>query len=239
MPEIRIKYDLHTHTYYSHGKNSPRENVLRAVELGLDAVAVSEHAEGNMYYGVRGKKLEKLNLELAELRKEFGGKIDVRTGLECNVLDFGRSDIPKNRDEYDFIILGYHRGVPPTNRFACHILAESYLGFSDPKKNTESIMLAAERGKANIISHPNEYLRVDIAYMADCARQLGIALEINSKHVSLSPEEIKTIADHGAKLIIGSDAHRAEKVGDFDNALMAAASAGVLDKIVNIEVING
>ena len=75
--------------------------------------------------------------------------------------------------------------------------------------------------------------------MADCARQLGIALEINSKHVSLSPEEIRTIADHGAKLIIGSDAHRAEKVGDFDNALIAAASAGVLDKIVNIEVING
>lgn len=46
MPEIRIKYDLHTHTYYSHGKNSPRENVLRAVELGLDAVPSANMPRG-------------------------------------------------------------------------------------------------------------------------------------------------------------------------------------------------
>ena len=55
--KMRIIEDLHTHTYYSHGKNGPRDNVLRALELGLEAVAVSEHAGGNMYYGVRGKKL--------------------------------------------------------------------------------------------------------------------------------------------------------------------------------------
>ena len=41
---MRIIEDLHTHTYYSHGKNGPRDNVLRALELGLEAVAVSEPA---------------------------------------------------------------------------------------------------------------------------------------------------------------------------------------------------
>ena len=45
---MKILYDLHTHTYYSHGKDSPRDNVLRAVELGLQAVAISEHAGGNI-----------------------------------------------------------------------------------------------------------------------------------------------------------------------------------------------
>lgn len=232
---MKIIEDLHTHTYYSHGKNSPRENVLRAIELGLTAIAVSEHASGNMYYGVRGRKLARLNAELTALKHEFSNIIDVKIGLECNVLDFGKSDIPKDRNKYDIIILGYHKGIPPTNRFAFHILSESFGGKATPKRNTEAIMLAAERGKADIISHPNEYLEVDIPYMADCARQLGIMLEINSAHVSLTPNDIRTIHEHGAKLIIGSDAHTSRRVGDFEKAIQAATEAGVIEHIVNIK----
>lgn len=233
---MKIIEDLHTHTYFSHGKNSPRENVLRALELGLQAVAVSEHASGNIYYGVRGKKLEELKKELRALKKEFDGRIDVKTGLECNVTGFGKSDIPLDRSDYDLIILGYHKGIATTNRFTFHVLFESFGGKSTPRRNTEAIMAAAEKGRANIISHPNEYLEVDIPYMADCARQLGILLEVNSKHVSLTPEQIRTAREHGAGLIIGSDAHRACDVGDFKNALAACEQAGVLADIVNIQL---
>lgn len=232
--EMKILYDLHTHTNYSHGKDSPEANILRAIELGLNAVAISEHASGNMYYGVRGKKLARLNEKLRALKKEYSGVIDVLTGLECNVLDFGLSDTPKNRNDYDLIILGFHKGVPPTNAFARHILFESFGGKSTPRRNTDAIMEAASKARANIISHPNEYLRVDIPYMADCARELDIALEINSKHVSLTADEIRTIYDRGAKLIIGSDAHRAADVGNFKAAIATAAAAGVLDGIINI-----
>lgn len=233
---MRIIEDLHTHTYYSHGKGSPMDNVLRAVELGLEAVAVSEHASGHMFFGVRGHKLKRLNDELEQLRREFDGKIAVKRGLECNVTDFGMSDIPADRSQYDVIILGYHKGIAPTNRFARHIISESFGGKSTPRRNAESIMLAAERGHADIISHPNEYLEVDIPYMADCARQLGIMLEINSAHVSLTSSQIRTIHEHGAKLIIGSDAHESVRVGDFSSAISAAEEAGVLDAVVNIEL---
>ena len=232
---MRIIEDLHTHTYYSHGKSSPRENVLRAIELGLESVAVSEHADGNIWIGVRGKKLDRLNAELRALRDEFAGKILVKNGLECNVTDFGKSDIPKDRSGYDVIILGYHKGVAPVNKFARHIIAESFGGKSTPRRNTESILAAAEAGHADIISHPGLYLAVDIPYMAECARQLGILLEINSSRVTLSREELRICRDKGAKLIIGSDAHIASRVGDFELALAAAEEAGVLDAVVNIE----
>lgn len=234
--KMKIIEDLHTHTYFSHGKSSPRDNVLRAAELGLEAVAVSEHAPGNMFFGVRGRKLERFNNEMAQLKREFKGKIDVKVGLECNVMDFGKSDIPADRSRYDVIILGYHKGIPPVNKFARHIISESFGGRSTPRQNTESIMLAAERGHADIISHPGEYIRVDIPYMADCARQLGIMLEINSAHVSMTPEEIKTAHEHGAKLIIGSDAHICTRVGDFKNAVESARIAGVLEHVVNIRI---
>lgn len=97
-------------------------------------------------------------------------------------------------------------------------------------------MAAAEKGHADIISHPNLYLTLDIPYLADCARQLGILLEINSSHVSLTPEEIKTIHEHGAGLIIGSDAHVSSRVGDFANGIESAKQAGVLNSVVNIEL---
>ncbi len=233
---MRIIEDLHTHTYYSHGKGSPRENVLRAAELGLSAVAVSEHAGGNLFYGVRGKKLGRLNSELRALKKEFEGKILVKNGLECNVTGFGKSDIPKDRSAYDVIILGYHKGVAYTNRFAWHIFRESFGGKSTPRRNAESIMAAAEAGKADIISHPGLYLAVDIAYMADCCRQLGILLEINSASLSMSVQDIRTAREHGAKFIIGSDAHTPERVGDFAAALERAREADVLSDVVNIEL---
>lgn len=231
---MRIIEDLHTHTYYSHGKGSPRENVLRAVELGLERVAVSEHAGGNIWIGVRGKKLEKLNAEMAALRKEFADRIEVKNGLECNVTGFGKSDIPKDRENYGVIILGYHKGVAPTNRFNLHILSESFGGKSTPRRNTESIMAAAEAGKADIISHPGLYLAVDIPYMAECCRQLGILMEINGARVTMAKEELIAARDKGAKFIIGSDAHTPGRVGDFALALAAAEEAGVLENVVNI-----
>lgn len=233
---MRIISDLHTHTYYSHGKSSPRENVLRAVELGISEVAVSEHATGNIYYGVRGRRLERLKAELRALKREFEGKIEVKTGLECNITGFGKSDIPANRSEYDVIILGFHKGILPINGFAWHILFESFGGKSTPKRNAECIMAAAEAGKADIISHPGLYLAVDIPYMAECARQLGILLEVNSSRVTLSKEQLQAIAKAGAGLIIGSDAHIASRVGDFEKALNACREAGVLESVVNIEL---
>ena len=55
--------DLHMHTFYSDGKASPEEMVLAAVRLGLKRIAITDHAGGHIFYGVRAGKL-------VELRKE-------------------------------------------------------------------------------------------------------------------------------------------------------------------------
>ena len=183
---MRIIEDLHTHTYYSHGKNGPRDNVLRALELGLEAVAVSEHAGGNMYYGVRGKKLERLNAELAELRREFDGRIRVLRGLECNVMNFGESDIPKDRSEYDVIILGYHKGIPPVNRFARHILFESFGGKSTPRRNTESLMAAAEKGHT-VTRFDAAFLKIGGCHACETCFKTGKACSFDDDFNTIAP----------------------------------------------------
>ncbi|MBO4848043.1 MAG: PHP domain-containing protein [Clostridia bacterium] len=234
MSDHRIFADYHTHTYYSHGHGSPRENVLAAIDRGLEAVAVSEHGPGHFTFGVRGKKLDRLNGELTELRKEFSGRIDVLRGLELNVTGFGKSDCPENRDDYDVIIIGYHKSVPPFNRHALGIWGESLLGIkNDPHRNAEGILAAAYACRANIISHPNLYLKVDIPYMAECCRELGILLEVNSARVTLSKEELIAIRGSGCGLVIGSDAHTPSRVGDFALASAAVEEAGVWSAVRN------
>ena len=166
--------DYHTHTYYSHGKGSPRENVEAALDRHLERICVSEHGPGHFSFGVRGKKLDRLNAELLDLRREFAGRIDVLRGLELNVMDFGKSDCPKDRESYDIIIIGYHKSVPPFNKTALGVWGESLLGIkNDPHKNAEAILAAAESCRANIISHPGLYLKVDVPYMAMCCRHLA------------------------------------------------------------------
>lgn len=236
MTGYRITADLHTHTYYSHGKGSPRENVLAAIDRGLERIAVSEHGPGHFTFGVRGKKLERLNCELLDLKREFADRIEVLRGLELNVTGFGKSDCPKNRDDYDVIILGYHKSVPPFNAHALSIWGESLLGIkNDPHRSAEGILAAAEKCRADVISHPGLYLKVDIPYMAKCCRQLGICLEVNSARVTMTDDELRTVRDSGCGLIIGSDAHTPQRVGDFALASEAVTRAGVWDAVINAE----
>lgn len=234
MSDHKIIADYHTHTNYSHGKGSPRENVLAAIDRGLETVAVSEHGPGHFTFGVRGKKLSRFNAEMLSLRREFTGRIDVLTGLELNVTGFGKSDCPDDRDAYDVIIIGYHKSVAPFNRHALGIWGESLLGIkADPHRNAEGILAAAEACRADIISHPNLYVKVDIPYMARCCRELGIMLEVNSSRVTLSDDEIRLIKDSGCSLVIGSDAHTPERVGDFRLASEAVTRADAWDAVKN------
>ncbi|MBO4383930.1 MAG: PHP domain-containing protein [Clostridia bacterium] len=234
MSDHRIIADYHTHTKFSHGQGSPRDNVLAAIDRGLDEIAVTEHGPGHMTYGVRGKMLSLLNSDLLYLKREFAGRIDVLNGLELNVVDFGKADVPSDRDAYDIIIIGYHKGVPPKNPFARGIWRESLLGIkNDPHKSAESLLAAAEECRANIISHPNLYVKVDIPYLADCCRELGIMLEVNSSHVSLTDDEIRAIKGAGCRLVINSDAHSPERVGDFSLAAEAVTRADAWDAVKN------
>lgn len=226
--------DYHTHTYYSHGKGSPRENVEAALDRRLERICVSEHGPGHFSFGVRGKKLEKLNAELLDLRREFAGRIDVLCGLELNVMGFGRSDCPKGRDAYDIIIIGYHKSIPPFNKTALGVWGESLLGIkNDPHKNAEAILAAAESCRANIISHPGLYLKVDVPYMAMCCRQLGMLMEVNSARVTMTKKELIAVKQAGCGLVIGSDAHTPGRVGDFELASRAVTEAGVWDAVAN------
>ncbi len=52
---MKIIGDYHTHTIYSHGKGTIRENVEAAIERGLEEIAICDHGPGHIIYGAKEK----------------------------------------------------------------------------------------------------------------------------------------------------------------------------------------
>ncbi len=71
-----MKTDLHIHTYYSDGVFSPEKVVDTAIEVGLQAIALTDH-DNILSYQVAKDYMKKANLE---------DKIEVIQGIEVNTL---------------------------------------------------------------------------------------------------------------------------------------------------------
>ena len=71
-----MKTDLHIHTYYSDGVFSPEKIVDTALDVGLQAIAITDH-DNVLAYDVAQKYIKEKNL---------GDKLEVIRGIEVNTL---------------------------------------------------------------------------------------------------------------------------------------------------------
>ena len=102
MDKVILTADYHTHTPYSHGKNTVEENVARAKELGLKHIGFSDHGYTHIAFGIRRKEIEDYKAECKNAQEKYG--IDVLVGLEANIRGVeGKSDL-KEKDFEDFDI---------------------------------------------------------------------------------------------------------------------------------------
>ena len=232
-----INRDYHTHTFYSHGKGTPEEIVLAAISMGLETVAISEHGPGHVFYGVRDEKLRALREEVDRLARRYAYKIQVLMGIECNLTGFGKCDLPEDAaDMFDVRLLAFHKGAPAADFFGVRRNMESlHLWPSEPERTALALLEAGERYKIDIFAHPGLYVKSDIPTLARGAKELGIKLEINGARTTMSKEQLRQAVNEGADLIIGSDAHSPDRVGDDSLAYAAAEEAGVLSAVVNIK----
>ena len=232
-----INRDYHTHTFYSHGKGTPEEIVLAAISMGLETVAISEHGPGHVFYGVRDEKLRALREEVDRLARRYAYKIQVLMGIECNLTGFGKCDLPEDAaDMFDVRLLAFHKGAPAADFFGVRRNMESlHLWPSEPERTALALLEAGERYKIDIFAHPGLYVKSHIPTLARGAKELGIKLEINGARTTMSKEQLRQAVNEGADLIIGSDAHSPDRVGDDSLAYAAAKEAGVLSAVVNIK----
>lgn len=79
--------DLHLHTHHSDGNWSPSRVVIRAIELELDSIAITDHDT---------------TAGIAEARQQADGRIEIVAGIELNTVYQDRSGM-----QSDVHILGY------------------------------------------------------------------------------------------------------------------------------------
>ena len=80
---MQLTADFHTHTPYSHGKNTIEENVAQAKELGLKQIGITDHGFAHMVFPVRRKELDFCKAECKAAARKYD--IDVLMGVEANI----------------------------------------------------------------------------------------------------------------------------------------------------------
>lgn len=99
------KSNLHTHTRFADGKHTAEENVLSAIDAGMDVLGFSEHSfhSNPAVFGMRSPELQKTyRQEIARLKAAYADRIHILCGIEQDSM----SGVPT--EVYDYVIGSVH-----------------------------------------------------------------------------------------------------------------------------------
>ena len=243
-----FKTSFHTHTKYCDGKNTPREMVEKALELGFSALGFSGHAytPPEPEYSMSLEDTEIYKSEIRALHDEVSGRLDIYCGIEMDY--YSETDTT----DFDYVIGSVHYlerggkfynidGSPErferaTEAFGdVYTLIEAYYdAVSDVVRKTDADIIGHfdlitkfnERENLFSTTHPRYVAAVDKALSA--LIPTGKIFEINTgamargyrKSPYPSLDILKKLCDNGAKLLLTSDCHDAENLDfGFDEVL--------------------
>ena len=208
---MRLTADYHVHSTYSrhnHGKSTIEEIVQRAVDIGLEEIAITDHGPKHYMYGIRQDKIKEAKEKVIEMRERYP-QIKILMGVEANILDYkGNTDITDEVLKYcDIILCGYHVGALfSTPRDAWKFLVKNKIGKINEEvlremeaRNTNAIHEVMRKNKIDILTHPGDKIPVNIDSIAAIAQETGTILEINNSHSHLNAEEIKIASKYKVK----------------------------------------
>lgn len=102
---MKHKQNLHIHTTYVDGKDSPEEIILDAINKNFDSIGFSEHSYtkfSNFPGQLTMPKIKAYRKEVLDLKDKYSDKIDIFCGLEYEFT----SDL--NTEDYDYLIGSVH-----------------------------------------------------------------------------------------------------------------------------------
>ena len=237
--------DYHTHTPYSHGKNTVLENAQAAKKLNLKQIAITDHGFNHLLFGLKRKVLPDLRAEIEEAEKFTGVK--VLMGMESNVISVGgETDMRLSELQYfDIYLCGIHEVLKyKTFSDFYNIMVKNYVAYKFGKKPSDKVVETTTKAYINVVknnpidilTHINYKCYCNLVEVAKCCADYGTYIEINTKKRHISAEELNAMAETGVKFVIDSDAHSADRVGDLRIAEELLSEASVpLDRIENID----
>ena len=239
--------DLHTHSTFCDGKNTPEEMVLAAIARGIDTLGIVVHSYMSFDEGYcvkRGGEGEFIS-EMERLKKKYEGKIKLLCGMERDV--YSDSVV----SGYDYVIGSAHylkiggeyypvdAGEESLTRTCREHFGGDFIALAEAYYETLSMLPELFTpdiiGHLDLVTKYNEGDRLfDTASeryqraarsAVDALVPLGVPFEINTGAIARgyritpypSPQLIEYLKERGARLILSSDAHKAESLaGKFE-----------------------
>lgn len=216
--------DYHTHTVYSHGKGEIIDNAIKAKEKGIKEIGISDHGFSHPAFGLTKRKIPKMKIECQDATKQTG--VNVLLGIESNIIGTdGTVDLKECMyDEFDIFLAGIHKFVLYKLDTLFPLFIRNYLSSTFNRKqipqslidtNTKTFINVIKNNPVDIITHLNFCCFADAKEVAKVARDYGTYIELNSKKIHLSDEELYAVAQTGVNFIISSDAHSPNRVGEI------------------------
>lgn len=232
--------NLHTHTYYCDGKDSPEAMVRRAVELGFSSLGFSGHIEMPMptVYAMNEEKTAAYQRDILLLKEKYRGIIDIFLGIETDLLSRASTE------GYDYVIGSSHyvgtegdyRDVDLSLEATKACIAELYGGdpFAYARAYYENLITLANTRKFDFVGHfdlLNKFCEREDVFDVESRKYQSLALEalhavkekndvfeVNTGAISRGYRKtpypalflLREMKEIGARLVITSDCHNAE-----------------------------
>ena len=126
MMENMCLQNLHTHTSYCDGADSPEEIIIEAINKGFESIGFSGHsyAEYSSFFVKKGDKTEEYKKAVLNLKERYKERIKIYLGLEVDM--YSNPDMKG----YDYLIGSVHY-------LKC---GEEYVGFDKGDRDVEYII---------------------------------------------------------------------------------------------------
>jgi DNA polymerase (family 10) len=200
IEQADLKGDLHMHTTLSDGRADAEAMAVRARELGLEYIAITDHSATHGFGNhVTPDALRAQIEEIRALDERMEG-IRVLVGTETNIGTDGSPDYDDDLlEQLDWVVGSVHT---------------SFAMGSDAM--TERMVAAIEHPLIDAIGHPTGRkiqsrapYAVDVERLIEAAARTGTMLEINSApdRRDLDDVHARNAAAAGVRIVIDSDAH--------------------------------
>ena len=243
-----LLYESHCHTpLCKHAFGEPDEYAEVALARGFKGITFTCHCPlpNGISAGVRmaPEEYDEYVVMITATRAKFEGRLDVRLGLES---DYFPGIEPWLRELHERVPLSHVLG-------SIHYQLSEYrrrffTGDVPLYQETyfDHLALSAESGLFDTLAHPDlvknespadwdfERLRPVIGKALDRVAATGVAMELNTSGVlkvlsemNPSPEQLVMMRERGIPVVIGSDAHVPQRVGDgYVDALRLLHASG-------------
>lgn len=233
LPELvelgDIRGDLHAHTTLSDGRNSLAEMAAAGRDRGYGYMAITDHSASHGFGDdVQADALRERIEEVRAWNEEHGSRrFRLLVGSEINIGLDGSLDYPDDLvAELDWVVASVHTSFNVSE-----------------KDMTSRVVAAIEDPNVDCIGHltgrlinRREPYGIDVEAVAEAAARTGTMIEINGNpnRRDLSDRHARLAADAGVRIVLNTDAHGVDTLGNMAYAVVTARRAW----LTKVEVAN-